>query len=132
MAGDIVHLEKENQGREAGDAGSNGKTDGGVWRCAGKLQALETENRWTGGGAFDGCERRCGATARLQAETQFLRPRRSHRTARCAAEDPIRASGSGMCGDFERKRKNVLRWREHLHAWAIVARLESEFLQVHE
>jgi len=35
-------------------------------------------------------------------------------------------------GDFERERKNVLRGREHLHAGTFVARMESEFLQVHE
>jgi len=35
-------------------------------------------------------------------------------------------------GDFEREGKNVLRGREHLHAGAFVAWVESELLQVHE
>jgi len=39
----------------------------------------------------------------------------------------------GVRGDFERERKNVLRGRrEHLYVGRFVARMESEFLQVHE
>ena len=53
------------------------------------VQTLAAFLRWSGCDADDGCGRRRRNPAGLQTEAEFLRSRGGHRTARCAAADPV-------------------------------------------
>jgi len=68
----------------------------------------------------------------VQTEIDFVRPWRGHRIARCvysAFDLNIR----GSFGDHhQREEPHFLLRRQYLYARAVVARVESEFLQIHE
>ncbi len=96
------------------------------------LPALEAQHRERRGLPHHGRERGWRAAARLQAEAQFLRPRRRHRAGRRRAAPALRASRGRRGGDPLAARPHLLLGRQHQHAWPVDPRPQGELLQVHQ
>ena len=103
-----------------------------VRRASRPLRALEARVRRTDRDAEARYRRGPRADARVQAQAQFVRPRRGHRARRCPAAHPLRASGSEERGRHQRQGAHLLLRREHLHARALQPRVEGQLLQVHQ
>ena len=120
------------QPAEEGGMAERAATAGGLPDGSIALPALEAHRRGPRGDARDGRPGGRGASARLRAEAQLLRPRRRHRAGRRGPAPPVRAP-RGRRGDHHLAQgAGVLRWRQHPHAEPVRPRLEGELLQVHE